>query len=433
LKTKIKKIIGFLLPFMLFAGLVQAGMAESRPMEVRKLLVTAYYSPLPGQAFYMRGSYEADIRLNGRGTNGADGTQVYAGMLAAPRTYPFGTRVNIPGLGVGEVHDRGGAIFAHRDYDRIDVWMGQGEEGLARALNWGARLVEGEVYFTPHQAEPLFSFSWVSPILPPATETRLRNRTLAVSQPAPVVTPLAEEETMEDRQVPEEETPQEESKEIVKLRENAGKLAAGLGKDASGEEVLNLQRMLWELGYYDGPLNGDYDMATIDAVYLFQTENGVLQSERDLGAGYFGKRTLVAMASAVEARIDVLADYPKEAQVWVPAKKILPEIAALEPPDYAEERQELYFPEDLLNKKIVQHEMLKSELDLHDQNDQVAILQRILIAAGYLEDGLDTGYFGPKTENAVLAFQMANGIVFSPVDAGAGRVGPKTLSALNSL
>ena len=69
-------------------------------------------------------------------------------MLAAPKTYPFGTRVMIPGLGVGEVHDRGGAILARKGYDRIDVWMGRGEEGLSRALNWGARLVEGEVYFS---------------------------------------------------------------------------------------------------------------------------------------------------------------------------------------------------------------------------------------------------------------------------------------------
>ena len=141
-------------------------LAEGAAMETRKLLVTAYYSPLPDQAFYIRGSYEADIRLNGRGTNGADGTEVYEGMLAAPKSYPFGTRVMIPGLGVGEVHDRGGAILAGKDYDRIDVWMGRGEEGLARALNWGARIVEGEVYFSADLVEPGLSFAWVNATLP---------------------------------------------------------------------------------------------------------------------------------------------------------------------------------------------------------------------------------------------------------------------------
>ena len=34
-------------------------------------IVTAYYSPEPNQSIYMRGSYEADMRLNGRGTHGA--------------------------------------------------------------------------------------------------------------------------------------------------------------------------------------------------------------------------------------------------------------------------------------------------------------------------------------------------------------------------
>jgi 3D (Asp-Asp-Asp) domain-containing protein len=191
--TNIKKIIAALTLVFQFAILVPATGAESMPMEKRKLLVTAYYSPLPDQDFYIRGSYEADIRLNGRGTNGADGTEVYVGMLAAPRTYPFGTRVSIPGLGVGEVHDRGGAILAGKDYDRIDVWMGHGEEGLARALNWGARVVEGEVYFTAHQVEPGLSFGWVSSTLPEAFVQRLKNKSVkpsnTVSDSAPVTAP----------------------------------------------------------------------------------------------------------------------------------------------------------------------------------------------------------------------------------------------------
>jgi len=37
----------------------------------RKFIVTAYYSPLPGQKKYSTGSYSGDIRLNGEGTHGA--------------------------------------------------------------------------------------------------------------------------------------------------------------------------------------------------------------------------------------------------------------------------------------------------------------------------------------------------------------------------
>ena len=100
--------------------------------EKKKFIVTAYYSPLPDQSFYLRGSYEADLLLNGNGTHGASGKAVYEGMLAAPKTYSFGTKIYFDGIGVGTVDDRGGAIVSSGsrgyDADRIDIWMGQGEE-----------------------------------------------------------------------------------------------------------------------------------------------------------------------------------------------------------------------------------------------------------------------------------------------------------------
>ncbi|HRI36868.1 MAG TPA: 3D domain-containing protein [bacterium] len=111
--------------------------------------MTAYYSPKPDQTLYLRGSYEADIRLNGNGTNGASGKEVFAGMIAAPKTYAFGTRIELSGIGIGIVEDRGGAIVVagERGYDadRIDIWMGEGEEGLIRALTFGKRTVYGRV------------------------------------------------------------------------------------------------------------------------------------------------------------------------------------------------------------------------------------------------------------------------------------------------
>lgn len=78
--------------------------------ETKEFVVTAYYSPLPDQSFYLRGNYEAEKRLNGNGTHGASGKPVFTGMLAAPSSYSFGTRIEFDGLGVGIVEDRGGAI-----------------------------------------------------------------------------------------------------------------------------------------------------------------------------------------------------------------------------------------------------------------------------------------------------------------------------------
>ena len=425
---------------------VAPALAESRPMEKRKLLVTAYYSPLPNQSFYIKGSYAADIRLNGRGTNGADGTEVYVGMLAAPKTYPFGTRVNIPGLGVGEVHDRGGAILAHKDYDRIDVWMGHGEEGLARALNWGARIVHGEVYFTAHQVEPGLSFSWVSSELPASMVARLQARTQANKQANPAaflkdsnanptsVPPAAPTPTtvVTPAPTPATKVVEKENKEITRLEQNLVLLASGLGKDASGEGVQNLQRMLWDLGYYKGEITGYYDQVTIDAVFQFQIENGIISNEWDKGAGYFGKRTLEALMSAAQQKIEILAGVPREVQVWVPAKKVLPEIANLETASEPVERQSLNFSEALLNKNFVQSEALNSELDLNDKGDEVVRLQNFMIKHHHLADGLNTGYYGAQTEAAVLKFQVEQGIVENAYSSGAGRVGPQTLAAINS-
>lgn len=115
----------------------------------KEFIVTAYYSPLPDQSFYLKWSYEAEKVLNGNGTHGASGKPVFVGMVAAPKTYDFGTRIDFAGLGVGIVEDRGGAIVSagNRGYDvdRIDIWMGAGESGLRRAMVWWKRRVTGTI------------------------------------------------------------------------------------------------------------------------------------------------------------------------------------------------------------------------------------------------------------------------------------------------
>src|SRR3989338_9310092 len=127
-----------------------SALAEELFPYVKTFKISAYYSPCPGQTRYATGTYEGDIKLNGNGTNGADGTPVYPGMIAAPKTYEFGTKMDIPGIGIVAVHDRGGAIRATNGvegvYDRLDVWMGYGDKGLERALNWGKRTVNVVVY-----------------------------------------------------------------------------------------------------------------------------------------------------------------------------------------------------------------------------------------------------------------------------------------------
>jgi 3D (Asp-Asp-Asp) domain-containing protein len=102
-------------------------------------LVSRYYSPVPGQLRYFNGSYLKDVEINcGLTKDGgpsdcshtADGhllTPADAYKVAAcPPEMPFGTKLQIDGVGTVVCHDHGGAIKKKR----IDVWAGYGEDGL---------------------------------------------------------------------------------------------------------------------------------------------------------------------------------------------------------------------------------------------------------------------------------------------------------------
>ncbi len=56
-----------------------------------------------------------------------------------------------------------------------------------------------------------------------------------------------------------------------------------------GKEVLQLQKLLRQIGFYEGPRNGIYDRATIDAVRSFQISQGLLPEQT------MGRRTLVLL------------------------------------------------------------------------------------------------------------------------------------------
>lgn len=237
--------------------------------QARTFTITGYYSPLPDQDYFLTGSYESEIRLNGNGTHGADGTPVYPGMIAAPKSYVFGTKVCIPGFGCGTVHDRGGAIVTQgeRDlarHDRLDLWMGYGTEGMTRALAWGVQHVDCEMS-------------------PAGTE-------LADSVNFSVPLPLTQ---------------------ILKLMPSITfHNDLFLGKE--GEEVEELKIALRRLNLYTGEINSVYDEQTEQAVLDFQIKFFVLHSEDDLGAGRFGPQTRAKLTSEL-AKIDT---QKKISELW---------------------------------------------------------------------------------------------------------------------
>ncbi|MBT7484288.1 hypothetical protein HN680_05945 [Candidatus Peregrinibacteria bacterium] len=328
--------------------------------------ISAYYSPCEGQERYVTGTLAGDIRLNGNGTNGADGTPVYPGMIAAPKTYPFGTKMSIPGIGITAVHDRGGAIVTagkrNQNYDRLDVWMGYCDIGLTRALTWGKKDVQVNVYGIDDSITESVYLEGFS-----ATEAFVKNVVLA---------------------------PQLFDQDIWYL--------------STGEDVEELQSYLQILGYFQGEITGFYGDDTREAVYQFQLDNEIIESEEDLGSGHAGVNTRKMLDLAI-ARL-------KEEQEQVTFQRYQQGLLLLSK-----------YPD--LNKSAV---TFARNLQKGVVGDDVRVLQEELARLGFMRIEA-TGYFGELTEHAVFKFQQKRGIVATKEDDGAGVLGPQTRSAFNSI
>jgi RHS repeat-associated protein len=97
-----------------------------------KMLVTGY-----DNSFQSTGKNPGD---KGYGIT-KSGAAAGPGTIAAPKNYPMGTKMFVPGYGCGSVQDRGGAIKgAH-----IDVWFSSTKE----AMSWGIPHLQVEVCDDP--------------------------------------------------------------------------------------------------------------------------------------------------------------------------------------------------------------------------------------------------------------------------------------------
>lgn len=256
-------------------------------------VISAYYSPLPCQSRYVTGSYEGDIRLNGSGVNGADGTPVYPGMIAAPRTYSFGTKMHIPEVGIVAVHDRGGAIVTagnrNQAYDRLDIWMGYGDKGLKRALNWGKRTVDVTVYgISDSVIEDIDLYDYSEEEAVPGECTVSPNTLFAKSEDDFTVEKSFEvAESSDDGDY---DTKLAMIDDQFKM-ESTQYMNQGLGSGSDGDSVVRLQTELKSLNFYRAEVTGVYDDLTAHAVMKFQQSQGIVSGEGTHGAGYFGPKT----------------------------------------------------------------------------------------------------------------------------------------------
>lgn len=129
----------------LYKELKEEFLKADLPSNLWKFQITAYYTPLPWQAKYTTWSYEWDKRLNWNHTT-ASWLPLEPGLLAAPRNYPFGTKIYLDWIGVWIVWDRWWAIINSgerwNEYDRLDIWVWYWDEWRERARKWGRRELE---------------------------------------------------------------------------------------------------------------------------------------------------------------------------------------------------------------------------------------------------------------------------------------------------
>ena len=210
-------------------------------------VVTAYYSPLADQEYYLTGDYESEKRLNWQGIMWASGKGVFSWMLAAPKNYYFWTKIDLEWLWVWVVEDRWWAIVnaGNRWYsnDRIDVWVWYGDEWLRRALYWGKRTISGDII---------------------SDNTKV---------------------TLDYTKIPSPYWATNWLKKIPNI------FNTGIWIKSEKSLIISLQKFLTEINVYSWEISGKYNNSLINLIYEFQIENALIRDWELYWAGYWGKAT----------------------------------------------------------------------------------------------------------------------------------------------
>ena len=342
-------------------------------------VVTAYYSPLPDQEYYITGDYQKELRLNGQWIAWASGKWVFSGMLAAPGKYSFGTKVYLDGLGIGSVEDRGGAIVPAGQrwysYDRIDVWMGYGDEGLRRANFWGKRTVYGYVVDSWNNT----TIDYTNVPAPGWAITGLKKAGSTTTINLPVNTEII--------------------KETSYIVPSVFDVSLGIWSDSSS--ISEMQSIFAELGYMQKDYtDGEYDEITIDSIVDFQMEHAIISDPYEIWAGSFGPKTREWLKKLYDDYILAIAEQEK----------------------IDEEIEEI--KEEALGKasKYVESIWIPKYGDI---SSYVRELQKSLSTLWYFEYK-DTAIFWVKTQNALIKYQLQNKVITSGEELWAGVFWPKT-------
>lgn len=345
-------------------------------------IVTAYYSPLPNQEYYITGNYEDELILNWKGIAGASWKWVFSWMLAAPGKYSFGTKIYLDGLGIWSVEDRWGAIVPAWErgysYDRIDVWMGYWDEWLLRANFWGKRKVYG--YVVDNWNTTSLNYKDV-PAVKWAT-TGLQKTGMQWNVPVQKLSTSGSDSI--------ESTSSEKLPDVFDI---------SLWKWSDSAAISKMQEVLIELSHLSEN-TWEYDTNTISAVYNFQIQNNIIKNEQDVGAGFYGPKTRKKLKKAYTQYIE-----EKEKK-----EKLIAEIK-----DIKEQTQ---------NKAQQYIESLNGP-KYGEVSYEVRELQKILSELWYFSQK-DTAIFWDITKKSIESYQLNSGIIDNINQLWTWVFGPKT-------
>lgn len=244
----VTRIITALLVFSCFGNLFLKVSAD----EMQTFIVTAYYSPLPDQDYYLKWNYEDEIKLNWRWLRWASWMEVFNWMLAGPSKYPFWTKIYLEWFWTWIIADRWWAIVEAGqrwyDSDRIDVWMWKWDEWLKKALAWWKRKVKWRVIEM-----------W--------TQTITDTKSVSVNYTAPNYV---------------------SSDNIYKIN---------VWPDSSSDKITKLQTKLKELWLYKWTIDWKYNNELKSVIINFQIDNWIIKNKNEYWAWYFWAKTRQKMAS----------------------------------------------------------------------------------------------------------------------------------------
>lgn len=329
-------------------------------------IVTAYYSPLPNQDDYITEDYAGDIRLNGSWNHGASGKEVFAWMLAAPKKYPFGTKIYLEWLWIGSVEDRGWSIIEASDWgpshDRIDVWMGYGDEGRQRAILWGARKI-----------------SWYV-ISDSSTGTTIKFW------------------------------------DTISINFSSG----SIWPDSNPEDIKKLQKFLVSLKMYSGLIDGNHDSIR-DIIIDYQLKKGIISSRDDEEAGYFWAKT-VAQIKRDYPTMSFSTKKTNTSTQKVSSNTNNTGTTITNNPLIKVSVTRFWSNQTNYVKAA------SKDIDTNSDSSDIKQLQTLLTHIWIYSWGIDGNYTSVK--QVLINYQLKRKIITSKSDIGAGNFGPKTRETL---